>query len=112
IAIGDDGTIYTGNFHDGRIIALDSEGNQTEVADISEDDTAFSVGHLEFANGTIYATAIAANALVRIDPATGETTESFPGTPSPNGVAFDPVQGRILVARGLNSTNLLAVVDP
>ena len=112
IALGDDGTVYTGNFHDGRIIAIDAAGVQTEIVDTADNDTRFNIGHLEIANGLIYATAISANALVRVDPTDGTTSERAPGTASPNGIAFDPVQGRLLVARGLTSTNVLAVVTP
>lgn len=112
VALGDDGTLYTANFHDGRLLAIDSSGIQTEIVDLAADNTGFAIGHVEFSDGDIFATAISDGALIRVDLADGSTTQSAPGTSRPNGIAADPSTGRLFVAPGLTATNVILVVEP
>jgi DNA-binding beta-propeller fold protein YncE len=58
----------------------------------------------------VYATATGANMVVRINEGTGRVLGQTPTGAYPDGLAYDPVSGHMLV--DLQSQNQLAVIDP
>ncbi|MEO0813217.1 MAG: hypothetical protein AAFY60_10175 [Myxococcota bacterium] len=114
VAFGDDGTLYTANFHDGRLVAIDAAGAQTEVVNLPSNNVV-AVGHIAFSNGDLFATVATVasqGTVLRVDLVDGSTTEVPPGTSRPNGIAADPTTGRLFVAPGGTATAVIFVVDP
>ncbi|MEO0424398.1 MAG: hypothetical protein AAF184_18825 [Pseudomonadota bacterium] len=100
ITLGDDGILYTANFHDGTIIAIDQEGQQTVITQVERPGFFATIGHLEFVNGLLYATGVQGAELLRVNPSTGQTVsrDLSRDIEFPNGVGFDQASGTLLIS--------------
>lgn len=99
-----DGHYFVANFSDGRVLQVSAAGEVTEYATIPGGGN----GHVVFAAGDLYVTALRANRIFRIDAegnispfagvgplrsADGEAEQAMFSTP--NGIAYDPVRDRL-----------------
>lgn len=100
ITRGPDGTLYTANFHDGTVIAFGPEGEQTVLTQVERPGFFATIGHLEFANGQLFATGVQGAELLRIHPQTGATIsrDLSRDIEFPNGVGFDRATGALLIS--------------
>lgn len=108
IAIDDEQNIYTGNINNGVITKISPNGEQEVYAKI-ESAAGWVIGHLEYANGYLYATGlddakvyrIASNGRIKV-------LAKSKATVNPNGITFDANSHTLLVsdAYGKNASLL------
>jgi sugar lactone lactonase YvrE len=96
ITFDDRGNLFTANLNNGIIIKIQPDGTQHQIAQI-EAPNGFAVGHLAFANGRLFATALAEQVVYVIRPngrmrVIRRTEEGN----FPNGITFDAATNQIL----------------
>lgn len=72
IDIDENNNLYVANLHNGELIKITPDGQQTLIADLTGDEISFAIGHVEYVNGMVYATGILDHALFRINPRNGK----------------------------------------
>ncbi len=105
ITLDEEGQLYTANLHNGRIITFDENGQQSLVARPTPPDALFAIGHLDYAEGRLYATGIQTQALYKINPDNGRfrAKDISDRVTFPNGITYDPRNQALLVAPGFSS---------
>ncbi|MEO0972856.1 MAG: hypothetical protein AAFX85_07150, partial [Pseudomonadota bacterium] len=100
ITMGDDGTLYTANFHDGTIIAIAADGAQSVLTQVERPGFFATIGHLEFVRGALFATGVQGSELLRVNPVTGVTVtrDLSRDITFPNGISFDSATGALLIS--------------
>lgn len=97
--MGPDGTLYTANLHDGRVIAVAPDGTQSLLTRILSASDSLGVGHLTWGQGALYATLVNRGQIQRIDPVSGESAPVNARITSPNGIAFSPSRSALWIAQ-------------
>ena len=122
IAFDDDGNLYAANLYDTRINKITPAGDVTFLANAPAQVNTFTIGHMVFAGGALYATDIGHNQIMRIS-LTGEISV-FSGTgdqadvdgdgssaqfAQPNGITVSP-DGTKLYIHSISAKNFLRVI--
>jgi sugar lactone lactonase YvrE len=96
ITFDNKGNLYTANFNNGIVIKIKPDGTQHQIAQI-ESPNGFAIGHLAFANGRLFATALAEQVVYVVRP-NGRTRiiRQAPEGDFPNGITFDAATNQIL----------------
>ncbi|MEL7369622.1 MAG: hypothetical protein AAFN74_11960 [Myxococcota bacterium] len=110
IDLGPDGTVYTANFHDGRVIAIAADGSQTVLASLLSEVEGLGIGHVAIAQGKLYATSISGLEVLSVD-ITDSSVTSVANAPRPNGITFVPDSATLFVAAGNTETSSLRKVQ-
>ncbi len=105
ITMDHDGNVYTANLHNGRVIKIDSSGQQHFVARPTPPEAVFAIGHLEYAGNRLYATGIQTQALYKIRPDNGrfKTKDIGARVSFPNGITYEAASQTLLIAPGFSS---------
>lgn len=96
ITFDNEGNLYTANFNNGIIIKIEPDGTQHQIAQIESPD-GFAIGHLTFANGRLFATALAEQAvyIVRPNGRMRVIRRADEGN-FPNGITYDAATNQVL----------------
>lgn len=108
MAIDPEGNIYTANFNEGSVIKITPDGQQQIVTRIGS-PVGFTIGHMAYAQGKLFATGLANKLIYIIRPSNGRVKERDIVEPGdfPNGITLNEVTGEILFVNTYASAEAL-----
>lgn len=100
-AIDEEDNVYVANFNEGSVIRISPYGDQQLLARLDAPN-GFAIGHMAFANGRLFATAIADQKIlvIRQNGAIVERRRELDEGRFPNGLTYDPINEQILFTYG------------
>ncbi|MEM8547044.1 MAG: hypothetical protein AAGF46_02655 [Pseudomonadota bacterium] len=100
-AIDADDNVYVANFNEGSVIKISPEGEQTFVATV-EGVGSFTVGHMAYVDGVLFATGIAGQKILKIykNGRIRERTNGLEEGRFPNGLTYDAANDTVLFTYG------------
>lgn len=96
ITFDNKGNLFTANFNNGIIIKIKPDGTQHQIAQIDAPN-GFAIGHLAFANGRLFVTALAEQVVYVVRPnGRMRVIRRADEGDFPNGITFDEATNQIL----------------
>lgn len=124
IVEGSDGNVYVGGLRNGVVYRVTDAGAVDSIATVPSSGD-YRIGHLEFAQGVLFATALSEHAIYTVT--LDGTVSLFAGTPgtagwddgpagaatftAPNGIAASPSGDKLYVTSALGTYNSVRVID-
>lgn len=99
-----EGNIYVANYNQGGVIKISPHGVQELLATVDA-PVGFAIGHMDYANGKLFATGTAAQTIyvIKRNGKVRERKRRVDTARFPNGLTYDPVNNTILFTYGFGS---------